>query len=111
MAFPVQSEATMPVHTIDVSVTPRGSMEVLSQREVRNLSEAGSGSTYQIFRQCALAILNTGAPVDDSRSILEAYADFEVLIQQLERGVSLELRNAPADAFVDGHMIASVREM
>src|SRR5690554_1531675 len=101
----------MPAHTVNVSVTPRGSMEILSQREVRNLSEVGSGSTYQLFRQCALAILNTGARVDDARSILEAYADFEVLIHQLDRGVSLELRNAPADAFVDGHMISSVREM
>ena len=101
----------MPAHTVNISVTPRGSMEILSQREVRNLSEIGSEGTYQLFRQCALAILNTGARVDDARSILEAYADFEVKIRQLDRGVCLELRNAPADAFVDGHMISSVREM
>lgn len=111
MPIPVQSEETMPAPTVNVTVTPRGSMEILSQREVRNLSQVGSGSTYQLFRQCALAILNTGARVDDARSILEAYADFEVHIHQLDRGVCLELRNAPADAFVDGHMITSVREM
>src|SRR5690554_8185819 len=85
----------MPAHKIHATVTPRGSMEVLSQREVRKLSEVGSGSTYQLFRQCALAILNTGVRVDDARSILEAYADFEVFIHQLDRGVCLELRNAP----------------
>ncbi|WP_285275570.1 nucleotide 5'-monophosphate nucleosidase PpnN [Halopseudomonas bauzanensis] len=101
----------MPRHVVNVSVTPRGSMEILSQREVQKLSEAGSGSTYQLFRQCALAILNTGARVDNAKTILEAYADFEVYIHQLDRGVSLELRNAPADAFVDGHMISSTREM
>src|SRR5690554_1978437 len=101
----------MPAHKIHATVTPRGSMEVLSRREVRKLSEVGSGSTYQLFRQCALAILNTGVRVDDARSILEAYADFEVFIHQLDRGVCLELRNAPAHAFVDGHMISSVREM
>ena len=101
----------MPRHVVNVSVTPRGSMEILSQREVQKLSEVGSGSTYQLFRQCALAILNTGARVDNAKTILEAYADFEVYIHQLDRGVSLELRNAPADAFVDGHMISSTREM
>ena len=101
----------MPRHVVNVSVTPRGSMEILSQREVQKLSEVGSGSTYQLFRQCALAILNTGARVDNAKTILEAYADFEVYIHQLDRGVSLELRNAPADAFVDGQMISSTREM
>ncbi|SDT01867.1 hypothetical protein SAMN05216198_3428 [Halopseudomonas litoralis] len=101
----------MPRQVVNVSVTPRGSLEILSQREVQNLSQFGSGSTYQLFRQCALAILNTGARVDNAKTILEAYADFEVHIHQLDRGVSLELRNAPADAFVDGHMIASTREM
>ncbi|PRB82809.1 nucleotide 5'-monophosphate nucleosidase PpnN [Pseudomonas sp. MYb185] len=101
----------MPRNVVNVSVTPRGSLEILSQREVQKLSEVGSGSTYQLFRQCALAILNTGARVDNAKTILEAYADFEVHIHQLDRGVSLELRNAPADAFVDGHMISSTREM
>ncbi|MBN0315147.1 DUF4478 domain-containing protein, partial [Pseudomonas aeruginosa] len=36
---------------------------------------------------------------------------FEVRIHQQDRGVRLELINAPADAFVDGEMIASTREM
>ena len=101
----------MPRQVVNVTVSPRGSLEILSQREVQNLSQAGSGSTYKLFRQCALAILNTGARVDNAKTILEAYADFEVHIHQLDRGVSLELCNAPADAFVDGHMITSTREM
>lgn len=101
----------MPRQVINVSVTPRGSLEILSQREVQQLSEAGSGSTYKLFRQCALAILNTGARVDNAKNVLEAYANFEVYIHQQDRGVSLELRNAPAAAFVDGQMISSTREM
>jgi predicted Rossmann-fold nucleotide-binding protein len=96
---------------INASVSPKGSLETLSQREVQQLSEAGSGSTYTLFRQCALAILNTGAHVDNAKTILEAYKDFEVRIHQQDRGVRLELLNAPADAFVDGEMIASTREM
>ncbi|MBS6040109.1 nucleotide 5'-monophosphate nucleosidase PpnN [Pseudomonas sp.] len=98
-------------HVINASVSPKGSLETLSQREVQQLSEVGTGSLYTLFRQCALAILNTGAHVDNAKTILEAYRDFEVRIHQQDRGVRLELQNAPADAFVDGEMIASTREM
>jgi len=96
---------------VNAEVSPKGSLETLSQREVRQLREAGSGSLYPLFRQCALAILNAGAHSDNARSILEAYADFEVRIHQQDRGIRLSLHNAPADAFVDGQMIASSREM
>ncbi|MFV3402496.1 MULTISPECIES: nucleotide 5'-monophosphate nucleosidase PpnN [Pseudomonas] len=98
-------------NVINASVSPKGSLETLSQREVQQLSEVGTGSLYTLFRQCALAILNTGAHVDNAKTILEAYKDFEVRIHQQDRGVRLELLNAPADAFVDGEMIASTREM
>lgn len=96
---------------INASISPKGSLETLSQSEVQQLSEAGSGSIYTLFRQCALAILNTGAHVDNAKTILDAYKAFEVRIHQQDRGVRLELLNAPADAFVDGEMIASTREM
>ena len=96
---------------INAQVSPKGSLETLSQREVQQLSAAGSGTLYQLFRQCALAILNTGAHSDNAKTILEAYQDFEIRIHQQDRGVRLELINAPADAFVDGEMIASTREM
>lgn len=98
-------------YVINASVSPKGSLETLSQREVQQLSEASSGTTYTLFRQCALAILNTGARIDNAKTVLEAYDDFEVRIHQQDRGVRLELLNAPADAFVDGEMIASTREM
>ncbi|MFT6617056.1 MAG: hypothetical protein ACJAXR_003071, partial [Halopseudomonas sp.] len=70
---------------INVSVSPRGTLETLSQVEVQQLSEAGSGSTYRLFRQCALAILNTGVQIDNAKTILEAYEDFDVRIHQQER--------------------------
>ncbi|WP_259769162.1 pyrimidine/purine nucleosidase domain-containing protein, partial [Pseudomonas protegens] len=57
---------------INASVSPKGSLETLSQREVQQLSAAGSGSIYTLFRQCALAILNTGAHVDNAKTILDA---------------------------------------
>ncbi|WP_462380307.1 nucleotide 5'-monophosphate nucleosidase PpnN [Pseudomonas sp. Marseille-QA0892] len=98
-------------NTINASVSPKGSLETLSQREVQQLRETGSGSVYALFRQCALAILNTGSHSDNAKTILEAYPDFEVKIHQQDRGIRLELLNAPGDAFVDGEMIASTREM
>ena len=101
----------MPGKTINTTVYPKGSLETLSQLEVQQLSEVGSGHTYRLFRQCALAILNTGVQIDNAKTILEAHADFDVRIHQQDRGVCLELINAPADAFVDGQMIASTREM
>jgi hypothetical protein len=60
-------------HVINASVSPKGSLETLSQREVQQLSEVGTGSLYTLFRQCALAILNTGAHVDNAKTILDAY--------------------------------------
>jgi hypothetical protein len=89
-------------YVINASVSPKGSLETLSQREVQQLSEVGAGRTHKLFRQCALAIVNTGTRIDNAKTILEAYEDFEVRILQQDRGVRLELFNAPADAFVDG---------
>jgi len=101
----------LPRPVINAKVSPKGSLETLSHSEVQQLGEAGSGSMYTLFRQCALAILNTGSDTDNAKTIMDAYQDFEVRIHQQDRGVQLELLNAPADAFVDGEMIASTREM
>ncbi len=97
--------------TVDASLSPRGTLEVLTQREVQQLKQTGEGGLYSLFRQCALAILNTGSDSDNAKTILEAYPDFDIEIVQQDRGIRLNLKNAPADAFVDGEMIASTREM
>lgn len=96
---------------INAKVSPKGTLETLSHREVQQLSEVGSDSLYTLFRQCALAILNTGSHTDNAKIVLDAYQDFDVRIHQQDRGVYLELLNAPADAFVDGEMISNTREM
>jgi pyrimidine/purine-5'-nucleotide nucleosidase len=97
--------------TINATVTPKGSLELLSQIEVEKLKTLGESGLYLLFRQCALAILNTGSDSDNAKTILEMYADFEIEIVQQDRGIRLNLVNAPANAFVDGEMIASSREM
>ncbi len=97
--------------TLSTSVSPKGSLEVLSHHEVQLLKASSEHSLYPIFRQCALAILNTGSDSDNAKDILEAYPNFDIEIVQEDRGVRLQLHNAPADAFVDGEMIDSTREM
>lgn len=95
---------------VDALVAPKGSLEILSQDEIYRLSEK-SDSLHDLFHRCALAILNCGSDSDDPEAMMDEFNDFEISIVQQERGVKLQLKNAPASAFVDGKMINSVREM
>jgi len=100
----------MPPRQDIVEVMPEGSLEVLSQEEVSGLLDATAGRQREILRRCSLAVLNVGSATDDTRAILEQFADFQVEIVQQDRGVKLRLTNAPVDAFVDGKMIRGIRE-
>jgi predicted Rossmann-fold nucleotide-binding protein len=95
---------------VDARVSPLGSLENLSQREVEQLLTAGQGSVYELFRRCALAVLASGLESDDVRSMFERYKDFEVRLGRQAWGIKLEVRNAPAQAFVDGQMIRGIKE-
>ncbi|MCZ8129833.1 MAG: nucleotide 5'-monophosphate nucleosidase PpnN [Steroidobacteraceae bacterium] len=95
---------------VDARVAPRGSLENLSQQEVAKLLDSGQGGLYPLFRRCALAVLNTGSHSDDPRDLFERYRDFEIRIVRESWGVKLEMKNAPAAAFVDGQMIRGVKE-
>lgn len=95
---------------IDAIVTPEGSLEVLSQREVNELCDTGNGGLYELFRRCCLAVLNCGSDADDTRAVLAANPRFAVRLVQKERGVKMEITNAPPAAFVDGKMIRGIRE-
>lgn len=91
-------------------VTPDHSLDVLSQIEVARMAQSSDTSMYETFRRCALAVLNTGEETDNTQEILEAFADFEIQVIQQERGIKLEIHNAPAIAFVDGQMIKGIKE-
>ncbi|HET6593309.1 MAG TPA: nucleotide 5'-monophosphate nucleosidase PpnN, partial [Xanthomonadales bacterium] len=96
---------------VDITVGPKGSLELLSQREIDILTDsAGRQDLYTLFRNCALAVLNTGSESDDAAAIFEAYADFSVTIGKRTRGLKLIIHNAPASAIVDGRMVEGVRE-
>ncbi len=94
-----------------VRVTPTRGLAVLSQAEVAALRDAGQGGLYELFRCCALAVLNCGSHSDDPMANEEAYSDFDIRVVQQDRGIKLEVSNAPADAFVDGEMIEGIREL
>ena len=93
-----------------VTISPVGSMDLLSQLEVTKLRDTGQGGLHERFRRCALAVLNTGSTLDDARAVYEHFADFQVEILQVERGIRLRLDNPPAPAFVDGELIHGIRE-
>jgi pyrimidine/purine-5'-nucleotide nucleosidase len=93
-----------------IVVSPVSTMDLLSQLEVANLRDVGGGGLRERFRRCALAVLNTGSTLDDARSVYEQFADFEVELLQVERGIRLQMKNAPAQAFVDGQLIHGIRE-
>ena len=96
---------------MDITVGPRGTLELLSQREIATLtSSAGRHQLFDLFRSCAIAVLNTGSESDDAAAIFEAYADFSIEVGKRTRGLKLNIKNAPASAFVDGRMIEGVRQ-
>jgi hypothetical protein len=95
---------------VDARVTPTGSLENLSQQEVDRLLDSSRGGLYGLYRRCSLAVLNSGGETDDARAIFERYSDFDIRIARQAWGVKLELRNAPAPAFVDGRMIRGIQE-
>jgi predicted Rossmann-fold nucleotide-binding protein len=94
-----------------IEVMPEGSLEVLSRQEVVRLRRTGAGSLHDLLRRCALAVLNWGSETDSATEVLDQFADFELRILQQDHGVTLALKNAPSNAFVDGQMIRGIREL
>ena len=95
---------------VDARVAPKGSLEHLSQQEIAKLLDSGQGGLYPLFRKCALAVLSSGSDIDDARVIFEKYRDFDLRIVRQAWGIKLEIKNAPAAAFVDGEMIRGLKD-
>lgn len=93
-----------------VQLNALGVMSQLSQLEVDRLNQSTSKELYQIFRNCCLAVLNSGAEKDDFEEMFSPYEDFEVNLIRRERGVKIELVNPPEISFVDGKIMQGVHE-
>jgi hypothetical protein len=95
---------------VDARVGPRGSLEILSQAEIDKLLDTSNSGLYALFRNCALAVLNSGSESDNAKEIFDYYREFNVQILRHAWGIKLEITNAPAAAFVDGEMIHGIKE-
>jgi len=95
----------------DARIYPRGGLDVLSRAEVARLRDASSGGMHELLRRCALAVLTSGSASDDPRAARDLYPDFDIQVAQQDRGVRIDLSNAPAVAFVDGEIIRGISEL
>ena len=95
---------------VSASVTPDTAMNMLSQQEVEKLRETSEGGLHELFRNSALAVLTSGNDTDDTKAFFSRYVDFDIGLVQRDRGVKIELTNAPARAFVDGKLIQGIKE-
>lgn len=91
------------------TIRPLRTLSLLSQEEISRLSNS-SADLHRLFRSCALAILNTDSHEDDAEVIYKAYADFDIQLIPESRGVVLEIKNAPAQSFVDNKLILGIQE-
>jgi predicted Rossmann-fold nucleotide-binding protein len=96
---------TIPMAT----VRPSKAMTLLSPREMAGLTNHNA-DVYKVFRECALAVLNTGNEGDDALAVYEIFHNFEIRIVSESRGIKLQLSHAPASAFVNGKMIKGIQE-
>jgi pyrimidine/purine-5'-nucleotide nucleosidase len=97
--------------TVSARITPIGGLDVLSRHEVARLRGASGSGLHALLRRCALAVLTSGNFSDDPRAMLEQYPDFDIQVLQQDRGMKIELSNAPAQAFVDGEIIRGINEL
>jgi len=90
---------------------PASGLDILSRDEIVRLRDASHGGLHELLRRCALAVLTQGGFHDDARILLEYYSDFDIQILQQDRGIQIELKNAPTDAFVNGKIIRGINEL
>ena len=100
----------MKYDTIDAQISPEDNLNVLSKFEVGRLLDTSQGGLYTLFRNCSLAVLSSGNYLDDGKELLERYESFDIQVIQTERGIKLDVKGAPASAFVDGKLIRGINE-
>lgn len=93
-----------------VQLNPVGWMSQLSQIEVSQLQDTANSQLFQMFKNCCLAVLNSGVDEDNFEVLFAPYQDFDIRLVRRERGVKIELINPPQVAFVDGELIKGVHE-
>lgn len=93
-----------------VQLNPVGSMSQLSQVEVARLQDATDSEFFSMFKNCCLAVLNSGVDEDNYETLFAPYESFDIKLVRRERGVKIELLNPPEVAFVDNNLVRGVHE-
>ena len=88
---------------------PKGSMDLISHTESAILKKTAKGELYPLFRNCTLAVLNTGSKTDNPQLIASQYKDYDIELIRTERGIKLRLFNPPQEVFVDGKLTNVIR--
>ena len=65
---------------MDASIRPKGILDFLSQQEIRQLSDPQNGGLNELFRRCALAVLNSDSQTDSGKEML---AGFRISVSRL----------------------------
>jgi predicted Rossmann-fold nucleotide-binding protein len=97
--------------TVNAQIVPAGTLDVLSRDEIARLRDATTAGLHTLLRSCTLAVLTSGAMHDSARALLDQYPDYDIQVLQQDRGVKLDLKHAPAQAFVDGKIIRGINEL
>ena len=97
--------------SVDARISPAGALDLLSRDEIARLRDATASGLHGLLRSCSLAVLTSGAVQDSARAMLGQYPDFDIQVLQQDRGVKLDLKGAPAQAFVDGKIIRGTNEL
>ncbi len=95
---------------INTVITPDPEQNILSQDEVRRTRDSSKSGIKEIFVKCSLAVLNSLELTDDIRIIQQQLKQFDINVLQRDRGIKLEITNAPSQAFIDGEMIQGIKE-
>lgn len=106
-----EAKAPRAVPVQNARIYPHGGLDILSHREVARLKDASQGGLHELLRRCALAVLTSGSASDDPRAAQELYPTFNIEVSQHDRGLRLDLTDAPAMAFVDGQIIQGIAEL
>jgi predicted Rossmann-fold nucleotide-binding protein len=93
----------------NATIRPLHSLNLLSHREMESLL-ATDEKIFRLFRQCALAVLSSGAIEDDASKLLALFEDFDIKVVPESRGLKLSINDAPASAFVNGRMITGLQD-
>jgi len=95
---------------ITTVITPDPESNILSQEEITRIRDNSNSGIKNTFKKCALAVLNSLDHDVDIRELNKLLDIFDIEVLQLDRGIKLEITNAPAHAFVDNEMVKGIKE-